>query len=254
MNASGRAGMPPLPAHGEPSLLCWQASMQNQGAQHLDPARFHFLDVLSGRADAAFGELRRVLEDKLKAAQADYGERFQQAQAAARVELTSLCDTHTHLAAQLRQLFAAGDFRGMRRLGAQSVSGQACAPLVQLNQHLQKVRPENTNQLESDPDPGLLSDLERRSEMASVRRFKASWSRMAAEDTVTQSVGRGPVNAGPLNSHMLVLRSLALMRKLSPHYLQRFLSHVDSLLWLDQANQKLALAKVKPARRSRPKK
>jgi hypothetical protein len=32
-----------------------------------------------------------------------------------------------------------------------------------------------------------------------------------------------------------VLRTLALMRDLSPDYLRRFLSHADTLLWLEQA-------------------
>jgi hypothetical protein len=77
---------------------------------------------------------------------------------------------------------------------------------------------------------------------------------MAAENQVDQAVVRGPVNAGPLNSHMLVLRSLALMRKLSPHYLQRFLSHADTLLWLEQASQKSTPVKAKPARAGRQRK
>jgi Protein of unknown function (DUF2894) len=33
-----------------------------------------------------------------------------------------------------------------------------------------------------------------------------------------------------------VLRSLTLMRELSPDYLSRFMSHIDALLWLEQAN------------------
>ncbi|HSW05521.1 DUF2894 domain-containing protein, partial [Aquabacterium sp.] len=37
-------------------------------------------------------------------------------------------------------------------------------------------------------------------------------------------------------SHALVLRSLTLMRELSPDYLSRFMSHIDALLWLEQAN------------------
>ena len=45
-----------------------------------------------------------------------------------------------------------------------------------------------------------------------------------------------PKNAAPLNSHHLVHRSLTLMRDLSPEYLDRFMSYVDALLWLDQAN------------------
>lgn len=81
-----------------------------------------------------------------------------------------------------------------------------------------------------------------------------AWPRISAEDQVDQTVRRGPENAGPLNSHMLVLRSLALMRQLSPDYLRRFLSHLDALLWLDQANQQYTLTEAKPARRRRQRK
>jgi predicted lipoprotein len=43
---------------------------------------------------------------------------------------------------------------------------------------------------------------------------------------------------------MLVLRSLATMRDISPDYLSRFTSHVDTLLSLDQCNkEKQASAK-----------
>jgi hypothetical protein len=139
----------------------------------------------------------------------------------------------------------------MRRLGAQSAFNRPCAPLAQLNQYIQNVKQDG---IDHRLGSSLVSDMEANSEMASVRRFREAWSRIAAEDQVDQAVGRGPVNAGPLNSHMLVLRSLALMRKLSPDYLRRFLSHVDTLLWLDQANQKYTPVKAKPARRSRQRK
>jgi hypothetical protein len=87
-----------------------------------------------------------------------------------------------------------------------------------------------------------------------VRRFREAWSRIAAEDQVTQAVERGPANAGPLNSHMLVLRTLSLLRDLSPDYLRRFLSQMETLQWLEQASQTIAPVKPKPARRSRVKK
>jgi hypothetical protein len=41
---------------------------------------------------------------------------------------------------------------------------------------------------------------------------------------------------------------------LSPDYLRRFLSHVETLQWLEQASQTIAPVKPKPARRSRVKK
>lgn len=255
MSESGLAEMPHSQRDGEKSLLSWHASLRNEGAQRLDPARFHYLEVLSQRMDTAPGEVRRILEGKLKVALADYGERFRQAQKAASDELASLSARHPNLARELHRLFAAGDYGGMRRLGAQSAFNRPCAPLTQLNQYIQNVKRDGIDHRPgSDPGSSLVSGTAASSEMASVRRFRQTWSRIAAEDQVDQAVGRGPVNAGPLNSHMLVLRSLALMRKLSPDYLQRFLSHVDTLLWLDQANQKYTPVKAKPVRSSRQKK
>ncbi len=51
-----------------------------------------------------------------------------------------------------------------------------------------------------------------------------------------------------------MLRTLGLLRDLSPDYLRRFLSHVETLQWLEQASQTIAPVKPKAARRSRVKK
>lgn len=114
------------------------------------------------------------------------------------------------------------------------------APLAALNHYLRGLKP-----------PG---DSDARPDLASVRRFRETWQRITAEDQVTEAVERGPANAGPLNSHRLVLRTLGLLRDLSPDYLRRFLSHVETLQWLEQASQTIAPVKPKPARRSRVKK
>ena len=255
MSTSGLAEMPHVQQEAEQPLLPWQVSLRNEGAQHLDPARFHYLEVLSQRMGTAPDAVRRILQGKLEAALADYGERFRLAQKAASDELARLSDRHPDQTRQLRQLFAAGDYTGMRRLGAQAAFNKSGAPLAQLNQYLQDAKRDSiAHRPGRDPGGSLVSDRAARSEMASVRRFRQTWSRMAAENQVDQATGRGPLNAGPLNSHMLVLRSLALMRKLSPDYLQRFLSHADTLLWLEQASQKSTPVKVKPARAGRQKK
>ena len=64
---------------------------------------------------------------------------------------------------------------------------------------------------------------------------RSTWSKLSAERRLTQSLATVPQNAGPLNSHHLVHRALALMGELSPAYLGRFMAHVDALLWLDKA-------------------
>jgi len=70
-------------------------------------------------------------------------------------------------------------------------------------------------------------------EMKSVQQFRQSWHRMKVQDQVEHALQQGPANAGPLNSHRLVLRTLGLMQDLSPAYLHHFMNHLDTLLQLD---------------------
>ena len=128
-----------------------------------------------------------------------------------------------------------------------------CAPLAQLNQYIRAAR------AAAHERTAALGETQEKNELASVRRFRRAWDTSRTADEVEQAVARKPANAGPLNSHLLVLQSLDLMRGLSPDYLRRFLVHVESLQWLDQASEKYPQAQVgqpkaaKTARRSRQK-
>ena len=66
-----------------------------------------------------------------------------------------------------------------------------------------------------------------------VEEFRQQLGKISVQKQVTQAIAQAPQNAGPINSHMLVLRSLGLMRDLSPDYLNRFMAYVDTLLILD---------------------
>jgi hypothetical protein len=74
-------------------------------------------------------------------------------------------------------------------------------------------------------------------ELKTARYFRSTWSRLSADKRLTQSLASVPPNAGPLHSQQLVHRALLLMRELSPAYLQRFMSQVDTLLWLEEAGR-----------------
>jgi len=119
-------------------------------------------------------------------------------------------------------------------LPSKPTCSRAPSPLAQLNRDIAVTTP-----------PGR--------ELRSAQNFRDTWSRICAEDEVTEAVEQGPENAGPLNSHRLVLRTLALMRDLSPDYLRRFLSHADTLLWLDQAHSRLkeSAGRTKPTKAGR---
>jgi len=61
---------------------------------------------------------------------------------------------------------------------------------------------------------------------------------LSAARQASQAIERAAANAGPLNSHMLVLRALSSMRDLSPGYLKRFVVYADTLLRLEEAGRK----------------
>ena len=86
-----------------------------------------------------------------------------------------------------------------------------------------------------------------------IQQFRKQLSQISVQKQVTQAIAQAPQNAGPINSHMLVLRSLGLMRNISPDYLNRFMAHVDTLLCLDEAGKaKLTPKKASPAAKIRP--
>ena len=102
------------------------------------------------------------------------------------------------------------------------------SPLAQLNAYIHARRVARMG----EPLPGEPNDPD---ELLSARRFRQSFERGLTLDRVEQALSRAPAQAGPLNSHALVLRSLDLMRELSPDYLRRFLLHAETLLWLERA-------------------
>ncbi len=72
------------------------------------------------------------------------------------------------------------------------------------------------------------------------------WLKLNSDKLVTRVISEGPESPGPLNPQGLVIKSLATMRELSPDYLNRYVSYIDTLLWLEQAS-----AKPKPAKRKK---
>ena len=73
-------------------------------------------------------------------------------------------------------------------------------------------------------------------ELKALRHFRSTWAKLSVDRQLSQANAEAPENAGPLNSHRLVLRALQCMQGTAPAYLSRFMSSVDSLLWLDQAS------------------
>ena len=70
-----------------------------------------------------------------------------------------------------------------------------------------------------------------------VGQFRQQLRQISVQKRVSKAIAQAPHNAGPINSHMLVLRALGLMRDISPDYLNRFMAHVDTLMCLEEAER-----------------
>jgi hypothetical protein len=240
----------PLPQDAAGALQQRVAALRSEGTWRGDPVRFRYLEGLAARLQGQPACVQRVLHERLQAAVTDFDARVEQRQQAARAQAESLITQHPAQAGALRRLQAAGDIVGMRRLLAAAQAKAACAPLLHLNESIRAAR------RGGDAAAGEPADA---NELASARRFRGSWDRHRSEQQVEQALARKPVQAGPLNSHVLVLQSLELMRELSPDYLRRFLAQVESLQWLEHSREVLAPVKqgkakaAKAAKARRPK-
>ncbi|MCC8473043.1 DUF2894 domain-containing protein [Xanthomonas arboricola] len=179
---------------------------RSQGADQLDPARFHLMETLAARAGTQAEPVREVLEEKLGKLVDAYAATVKQA---ARRRVASA-------AAQPSQRSALGAL-------ADRMAGHAA---------LMEVDSRKTASAEATQFP----------ELPALEDFRRTWTTVRTASQVRQSLQDAPKDAGPLNSSVLVHRCISLMRECSPGYLQHFLGYVDALSWLEQLHSGGALA------------
>jgi hypothetical protein len=220
-------------------------SLRAIGAERFDPVRWHYLEALAKRASTHQGSIRHMLDIKLSQALAAYRERLEHAQRNAKEIVDQCAQRYPDAAKDLRRYFDAGDFKGMRQLIASLKTREQCASLSALVRELEQSPADNSN-TRMQPTTGS------RPELKVIRDARNTWSKLSVDKQVAQALGQAPKNAGPINSHMLMLRSLALMREISPDYLNRFMTYADTLLCLDQYEKdKPSVPQKKPARTSK---
>jgi len=194
------------------------AALQQAGAAQRDPIGFQHMVRMAQRLPTQTGAVQRLLAGRLREALA---------WAAARTEAW---------AAQ----------RATEAAVTTATSPATPGPLAELHRHIQAVSQGATGQPAASARPAQACAP--RPELKSLDRFRGTWAKVAADAQVDKALARAPENAGPLNSHLLVLRSLAALRELSPEHLHGVLAQLDALLWLEQATQKPTAV---PARRGR---
>jgi len=121
----------------------------------------------------------------------------------------------------------------------------SASPLADLNAYIRGTVEARRAALDETGEAAHPDDL------FNARAFRKSWERGRTLDRFEQAIARTPANAGPLNSHALVLRSLAQMRDLSTDYLRRFLVQAETLQWLEKAREKYPREEAKAGKAGR---
>lgn len=184
-----------------------------------DPARIRYIESLLQRAEARGGRLAGILEQKASAAMQDFRQRLRQSPA---------------------QTSATTGNRSLRELNRllDSLREEHDDPLVPpLEQTLRQQELDLVDAFSSQADQGY-EDRSRHQELKAARRFHSAMVKLNADKVVTQALEEVPEAAGPLNPQRLATQSLAVMRDLSPHYLSRFVSYIDTLFWLEEAQRR----------------
>ncbi len=167
------------------------------GAERFDPVGLRFLEAFAQRTVTQRGKARQVLDLKLK------------------------------------QAF--GEFR--ERLALAGSASQSSFPLPTMTPGPLGVLASQMNQKRANPEADHTTrHAANRDELNTAQYFRQTLSRLNTNKQIAKAIDQAPKNAGPINSHGLVLRSLALMRDVSPDYLNRFVSYVDALLVLESAS------------------
>jgi hypothetical protein len=192
-------------------------ALRASGAAERNPVRFAYLDALARRATAQPEPIRQILSAKISTAASELAAR----------PANPLTEEHPPSAASpLTDLLA---YIG-HHASAHPDAAQPATHAATVNRNSRRIS-QNSLAVRSPQTE----------ELKSVAYFRDEWSKLSAEQQLTQTLAQAPENAGPMNSQHLVLRSLQVMRDIAPDYLQGFMSYVDTLIWLEH------LAPTKPA-------
>ena len=206
----------------------WQAQLCEAGAAAHDPVGWHYAQLLAARTRQERGPVQAQLLVKLQAA------------------LQALAHGLANSAPKVSTVASTVASTGASPLATPiATPSPALAALVAQRLRLQKAQADTTASVWSAA-PSASQDSPR------VRQVRRQLGRMRVQKQLSQALAQAPQNAGPINSQMLVLRALALLRERSPEYLNRLMTEVDTLLCLEDAErQRLA---PKPASASRARK
>jgi hypothetical protein len=250
-----------------PKLTAFIAELKQRQANNFAPARFIYIETLLIKAQTAKSSIGKALKYKVELELNNYQQDFSQALQKSKTLAQQTIKNNPASAAQIEQLLLNCQFMAIERLAVQLQPIEA-SPIARLNDYInQELSQSHNEQQISFSD--MLSKIESKAvknyqshsqqqvnkkdqeaELKSFNSFKQFKGKYDTDKLVEQIITLRPANLGPLNSHMLLIKSLESMRDLSPQYLSRFMTYIDALLRLEDANNsKLKKQRIKNKKR-----
>ncbi|VVE20508.1 hypothetical protein PCO31110_03142 [Pandoraea communis] len=238
------------------------AAWRMQGVDKRDPARFHRIEALALRSRAYTGDVRRVLDERLKTLVDELVQSLGDAPVAPSDESRQTSQPASSPLAVLTADIAQRVGTGERPAPAKAPArGRAATPASQTPPAREAAQPGSVSSAPQQRPvvspspmtvpvtPTVISTDDAFEDLDVLEYFRETWSKLSTNGNLRQSLAQVPENAGPLNSSHLVHRALSLMHDVSPDYLRHFLRHADALSWLEDMETTGVLGN-KPAARA----
>jgi hypothetical protein len=229
--------------------------LTNSGACNFSPARFFYIELMAAKTHKVSDNVRELVAEKALVALQSYTDDFDRAKKQAVSLADELRDQQPDLSQQLERLLSDGKFAEIKQLNFRLMA-QLPSSIATLKDRL---NPEKLVADHSEPPSSFkdtmdqqqkqvlenfdyaADDMDTGNKAAALKAFlsfRAFKEKYDTDKLVDQIINERPINMGPLNPHMLLVRSIESMRNLSPHYLSRFTTYIDTLLRLEDAGKK----------------
>ena len=251
------------------------AALIEARADRFDPVRIRFVQALAEKALHQRPSVASMVEKKAQQVLSNYLNAYLPAREHAASLVARVTAETPEAADEIGRLFESGDFKAVEQLATKTAYHEDDKPGILAVLTREILRPSGHDEFAAKPsleeelrqqELELMQSIgsatgggangtehdqqpDGRGELNAMRTFRQSLRKRHSEQRVTRAIQQGPENPGPLNVQALVIRSLSLMRNLSPSYADRFVSYMDTLLWLQKVCGTAKLVKPKGAGR-----
>jgi hypothetical protein len=222
-------------------LRLYLEEMRGQHVHTYDPAQFCLLESLLARASTSEAGIRSGLLAKVESGLQRLAADFLSTRNVCADRLAQLEKLEPELTAAARVLYEQGEYRHALREIARQHNPLPAACVTDAT------APAGENELQLQPAASLAEAIQQQQqelfprghsdELRSAQRVREVLLKQNAGSLIQQARQKAPSESGPLNPQHLALHSLVTMGELSPQYLQRFVSYIDTLSWLEEAGR-----------------